>query len=621
MIGLTRLFSPLLSLRRILPILWLSSRRWTLWGSGLMLLEVGCGLAVLYLLKQLVDVVTQRLGPAAMEGSATIVLGYVALTGIVSLAYLTARSLSALAREAQGLYVAEHIDREIHAAAVRVDLAFYESPRYHDTLERARAAGNQRPVQVISNLMMLAKNILLLAAVSGLIVTLSPLLLPLLLVAILPALVARLRFNRELFVWQRKRTQMERRSGYLDWLMTSEINAKELRLNQLGDFFRHQYARLRAELRRERLAITARRTRIELLVSWMATLAFFSAMGLLAWRTSEGYNSVGDLVLFLLIFQRVQAMGQELVQQLAKLYEDHLYLGLLFDFLDLEPVLLDPVSPRVLPEPLQEGVRFERVSFHYPGCEGEVLSDVSLAIRPGQVVALVGANGSGKTSLIKLLCRLYDPSRGRITLDGVDIREFGLDDYRCLFSVIFQDYSHYAATARDNIRYGDIHEPEGSPRVEEAASLSGAAPLIEALPAGYDTPLTRIFDEGQELSIGQWQKVALARAFMRRSSIIILDEPTSALDPGAEFTLFENFRERIEHRAALIISHRLSTVRMADVIYVMEDGKISEVGDHDALMFQRGHYWRLFSQQAHYYRETNDEGCGPEEKRENEHLQ
>lgn len=604
---LTRLFAPVLSLRRILPMLWQSSRRWTLLGTALMALEVASGLAVLYLFKQLVDVITGLLASESINGGAGRVLGFVALTGGCTLVFLAARSLAGLAREAQGMLVADHIDRQIHTRAVRADLAFYESPRYFDTLQRAREAGNQRPVQVVTNLMLLARNGLMLMAIVVLMVTINWLMLPVLLIAIVPALLVRIHFTRYLYEWQRRRTQMERRAYYLDWLMTSDINAKELRLNQLGDVLRDQHSELRGQIRRERLGITRRRTRVELAVASIATLAFFGALGFLAWETAEGRNSVGDLVLFLLIFQRAQSMGQELVHQLAQLYEDHLFLGLLFEFLDIRPVIGEPEHPVSVPASPREGVRFEGVGFHYPGTDAPVLKGIDLAIRPGQVVALVGANGSGKTSLIKLLCRLYDPTSGRITLDGVDIREYGLEEYRRLFSVIFQDYAHYATTVRENIRYGDIRQPSDTPAVEAAAIKASADPFIRQLKAGYETPLTRMFDGGQELSIGQWQKVALARAFMHRSSVIILDEPTSALDPGAEAELFENFRERIDHRAALVISHRLSTVRLADYIYVLDRGEIREAGTHEELMRRRGIYCDLFSRQAHHYRDTGGE--------------
>ncbi|MGJ7457400.1 ABC transporter ATP-binding protein [Halomonas sp. RA08-2] len=570
-----------------------------------MALEVGFGLTALYLLKQLVDIVTTLLGneATAPQGMA-LVLQYVALTGGATLAVLVTRALSNLAKEAQALLVADYIDGRVHERAVNADLAFYESPRYFDTLERARESGNQRPAQVIGNLMMLSRNGLMLAAVIVLLVSIDWLLLPILMVAILPGLLVRLHFTRHLYDWQRRRTQMERRAGYLDWLMTSNLHAKELRIYHLGDHLRDQYAKLRGRIRRERLQITQRRTRLEVVVGSVAAVAFFASLAYLAWQTAQGHSSVGDLVLFMLIFQRAQTMGQELVQQLSKLYEDHLYMGLLFEFLDIRPEISEPSHPEAIPETLHEGIRFEKVGFHYPGSKEPTLSDIDLSIRPGQIVALVGVNGSGKTTLIKLLCRLYDPAQGRITLDGVDIRQYSPELYRKLFSVIFQDYSQYAASVKENIHFGDIQSPGGQPSIKTAATNAGADGFICKLSRGYDTALTRMFDDGQEISIGQWQKLALARAFFRKSTFIILDEPTSSLDPEAEFDMFENFRERIHHRGALMISHRLSTVRMADHIYVMDHGRICESGTHKELIDKRGIYYKLFNKQAFHYRDA-----------------
>lgn len=585
-------------------LLWHSSPRWTVIGTTLMVLEVCFGLAVLFWLKRLVDVVTDSLvSDDGLAGQSEILL-YIALTGGCALVFMVCRSASSLAREVQGMQLADHIDREIHSRAVSVDLAFYESPRYADTLQRAKESGSQRPVQVTSNLLMLAKNVLMLSAVAGLVMTIDWRLLPLLLSVILPALGVRLLFTRRLYEWQVRRTQMERRAGYLDWLMTSEHHAKELRLNQLGHYLREQYAELRGRIRRERLRITQHRTWIELAVGCTATLAFFGALTWLLWQATHGYNSVGDLVLFLLIFQRAQVIGQDMVQQVSRLYEDHLYVGQLLAFLDIQPLLVEPKHPLPIPKFPDQGICLECVRFRYPGRENDALQSINITIRPGEIVALVGANGSGKSTLIKLLCRLYDPTAGRITLDGVDIREYGIEAYRRLFSVVFQDYAHYATTARENIRFGDIDQPLDTSAVELAAVRAGAASFIDQLSAGYDTRLTRMFDDGQEISIGQWQKIALARAFMRGSPFIILDEPTSALDPGAEFELFENFRERINHRSALVISHRLSTVRMADYIYVLDQGVIREAGTHEELIQQQGIYDELFSQQAHHYREV-----------------
>ncbi|QVL50044.1 MAG: ABC transporter ATP-binding protein [Thiocapsa sp.] len=601
---LRKLMEPVELLRRVFPLLWRSARGWTLVSTGLILLEVALGLAVLYLIKGLVDRITGLPADGAeLAVDLQPLLLYLGLTGLCTLAYVAARALAGLARETQGMLVADFLDREIHDRAIRADLAFYESPRYFDTLRRAQQFGSQRPAQVVGNLLMLLKNGLMMAGVVLLVMSVDVWLLPLLLIATLPALLVSLRFTRRLYEWRHKRTEMERRAGYLGWLMTSDHHAKELRLNQLGAYLRDRYAELRGLIRREHLGITRHRTQLELAVAALATLAFFGALAYLTVQTADGRNTVGDLALFLLVFQRAQSMGQEVVRQISTLYEDHLYLGVLFEFLDIRPGIQDLENPLPLPNPMHEGIHLDGVSFRYPGTDAWVLKDLEMRIRPGQVVALVGANGSGKTSLIKLLCRLYDPTEGSIRVDGEDARSFAVDDYRALFSVIFQDYARYVESVRENIRFGDIRLPADSPEVERAAIQAGADAFIRRLPAGYDTQLSRMFEQGHEISVGQWQKLALARAFLHRSKVVILDEPTSALDPNAEFELFRDFRSRIEGRAALIISHRLSTIRMADIIYVLDGGMIREHGTHDELIAKRGIYTELFERQAYFYRE------------------
>ena len=612
MVNASKIAPPLKAARRILALLWASSRKWAVLGAVAIVAEIVFGLLTLYLIKGLVDAVTAT-SAGASPGQVDIepVVQAVILTAACSLASLLARALSGFVREAQGLHLSDHVNGMIQSHSIRLDLSFFESSRYFDTLQRARNSGGQRPAQVASNILMLAKNSLLLAGAVALLGSVNGLVLLILAVVLAPALLVRLHFTRKMYDWRRRRTQIEREAAYLDWLITSDVHAKELRIGVLGGFFQRQYMRLREMVRTEQLGIGRRRVGSESLVAMLATVAFFGALGYLAFQTAQGRHSMGDLALFLVVFQRVQSIGQELVQQSSQLYEDTLYLGQLFEYFDIRPVLQEPAVPADLPAPAATHLRLEQVDFTYPGTQKQVLHGIDLEIPAGRIVALVGANGSGKTSLIKLMCRLYEPSAGRITLDGRDIRDFELAEYRRVFSVIFQDFARYASTVNENIRFGDIRLPADSPRIREAAINAEADTFIQLMAQGYDTRLTRMFDGGAELSHGQWQRLALARAFAAGSRVLVLDEPTSALDPAVEFDLFRDFKARIGDRSALVISHRLSTIRQADFIYVLDEGVIREKGTHDELMAKGGTYAQLFQKQAYFYRSGDGSGGAP----------
>lgn len=584
---------------QVLHLLSYSSRRLTVTAGLVTLTEAGFAILALWLIKALIDALSA--GEAITDARHVFVL--LTLTGLATLAAQVIQSWGNLLRIQQGMVVADYIDREIHDRAITVDLGFYESPAYFDSLQRARAAGTQRPAAMVATVLGLAKALIFLVAVLIMLAGIEWRLLPALLLAVLTALVVRLIFTRRLFEWQRGRTQLERRAAYFDWLLTSDIHAKELRLHDLGAFFREAYSGLRRQIRTEQLRIERTRAFAEVGVSIVGSAVFVGAIAWLVLRTMAGGFTLGDLVLFVLLFRRAEQSGRETVGALSRLYDDQLYLGQLFSFLEVQPQLTAPAKPLPIPETLDEGLRLEGVSFAYPQTDrGEALSEIDLHLPPGKLVALVGENGSGKTTLIKQMTRLYDPDRGRVTLDGIDVRQFDPVAYRRLFSVIFQDFAKYAASAEENIWYGDAGHPLDPERILDAGERSGADSFLRDLPQGYDTPLSRAFDDGTELSIGQWQRVALARAFLPESRFIIMDEPTSAVDPAAEMELFDTLRERIGGRGALIISHRLSTIRHVDYTYVLEKGRIAEHGSHDDLVRRGGVYGDLFGRQAAYFK-------------------
>ncbi len=341
----------------------------------------------------------------------------------------------------------------------------------------------------------------------------------------------------------------------------------------------------------------------ELVTQTGTTIALFGAYVFIAYCAVRGSISLGDLVMYFQALQRGQAFLQEMLRSLAGLYEDSLFLSSYYEFLDLERKVVDPPRPTPVPRPMRSGIKFDRVSFRYPQSGRSVLEDITLTIRPGEVSALVGENGSGKTTLVKLLCRLYDPTEGTISIDGIDLRRFAAAELRQQISIVFQDYVHYHATAREKVWwFGNVDLPPDATRIKAAAGQAGADEVIARLPHGYDTVLGKRFEEGEELSMGEWQKVAVARAFLRDAQILVLDEPTSALDAKAEYEAYSKFRELVTGRTAILISHRLSTVKMADCVYVLERGRIVERGTHDELMLRGGTYAHLFETQPRQYR-------------------
>jgi ATP-binding cassette subfamily B protein len=581
---------------------WQSAPGWTLASFVLLIVQGVLPLLLLYLMKLVVDAVTTGLAAPDKGVAFRQVALLIGLMGAVTLVGALCRSLAGLVSEAQSQVVTDHMSDILHAKSIEVDLEYYESAQYYDTLHRAQQEAPYRPTRIVNGLVQVGQNGISLLAMAGLLFSFHWGVAAVLFAAVVPGVLVRLRYAGKMYRWQRQRTPTERHAWYFHWLLTGDVHAKEIRLFDLGPLFIRRFRDLRQQLRRERLEIATKRSVAELVTQASATLAIFGSYAFIAYRTVQGTITLGDLVMYYQAFQRGQGFLQEMLGGLAGLYEDNLFLSNLYEFLDLKPKVVEPHHPRPVPQPLQTGIVFDRVSFQYPTGTRKVLEDITLTIRPGEHIALVGENGAGKTTLIKLLCRLYDPTEGIITFDGLDLRQFETAALRREISVIFQDYARYHLTARENIWFGDVDLPPDDERIIAAARDSGADGLITGLPQGYETTLGKWFEDGEELSIGEWQKVALARAFLRDVQIIVLDEPTSALDAQAEYEVFNKFRQLAEGRTAILISHRFSTVRLADHIYVLENGRISESGTHDELVRRGGRYARLFETQAQYYR-------------------
>ena len=579
--------------QRLVPALrlaWRSSPGWTMAKLSLLVVQGLQPLLQIYLVKLLVDAVTGQpeitASPELLNQSRPLLIGL----AIVLLTGMIANALSELVTSSQAQKVSDYMRGILHAKSVEIDLSYYENPRYHDTLQRAQKEATYRPNQILKRLALVGQNGILLVAMVGLLLTLHWGITSALLIAIIPTVLVRLYYTRKLYAWQRTWTPVERKSAYLSWLLTGDQFAKEIRLFGLGELFSQRFNRLRSQLYQAKCKLMAWRSLSFLAANMVAGLMVGAIYGFILYQALQGVLKLGDLVLYHQALQRGQSALKSFIAGLSGLHEDNLFLSNLYEFLDLHPQIVTSAQPKFCPPVKEQGITFENVGFQYEGTSRQALQDLSFTINPGETVALVGENGSGKTTLIKLLCRLYDPTQGRITLNGIDLRDLDVDHLRQQISVIFQDYAKYHLSAQDNIWLGNIHLPPQDERVMAAAQHAGAHDVITQLPNGYDTMLGKLFHGGEELSIGQWQKVALARAFLRQSQVIVLDEPTSAMDPKAEYELFSKFRELIKDQSAVLITHRLSTVKMADRIYVMDKGRIVENGTHQELMDYQGTY-------------------------------
>ena len=594
-----------LQIGRALRLVRRTAPGWTLINLLLVTAQSALPVAALYLIKRILDTVTEGLAASEPVAAFQPVLWWVALAALVALLTTLLRSLTEYTTLGQSQQVTDKVASILHAQSIAVDLAYYEDPNYYNTLQRAQQEAPYRPTSIVNGLIDIVKNSLSLLGILGLLLSLNWALVVILFAAAIPGVVVRLVNSKRLYAFTRAQTEKERRAWYYHLLMTSNIFAKELRLFNMGSLFNTRFQDLRGQIRSGRLKIARVRAASEFFAQALTTLALFGTLAWIAHQVLLGQVTLGDLMVYYLGFQNGLSFLQGALQGLSGLYEDNLFLTDLYQFLDLQPSVTAPVRPQPLPPLLPCKIEVRNLGFTYTSRDEAALHGINLDIEPGEVVALVGENGSGKSTMVKLLCRLYDPTEGAIYVDGVDLREYDPVTWQRQFSVTFQDYAHYAMTVSQNIWLGDTESPPDDTLIAEAAHKSGAARMIERLPQGYQTMLSHWFEKGQELSEGEWQKIALARAFWHQAHFLILDEPTASLDPLAEKEIFDNFRQMLDGRSVILISHRFSTVKMADRIYVLDQGRIVEVGDHTALMRQGGLYARLYSAQAKNYQTPN----------------
>jgi ATP-binding cassette subfamily B protein len=486
--------------------------------------------------------------------------------------------------------------------ALDLDLSHFENAEYYDKLQNARREADWRSLQIVNGGFFLIQNIITLVSFAGLLIRFSPWLAAILFLATLPAFLAQTQYAELSFRVISWRAPEARRLHYLEHLLTDYEAVKEVKLFNLGEPLLGRYADLFWKFLREDQSIAQRRSLASFTWGLLATLSYYGAYAWIVWRAVGNTITLGDMTLYIGIFRSSQNMFEGILYGLTGLYENGLFMSNLFAFLELTPSMRVAASPLLPPKDITRGIEFRNVSFKYEGHDEYALHNVNIHIEPHEKIALVGPNGAGKTTLIKLLTRLYDPTEGQILLDGVDLRDYDLRELRQRIGVIFQDFVRYHLAASDNVGFGQIEALEDRPRIVNASEKSGAHSIINTLPQKYDTVLGRWFSKGRDLSGGEWQKIALARAFMRDCEVVVLDEPTAALDAENELRVFQQFRKLTEEKIAVIISHRFSTVRMADRIFVIEEGRVTEEGSHESLLELGGLYAKLFTLQAESYK-------------------
>jgi ATP-binding cassette subfamily B protein len=498
-------------------------------------------------------------------------------------------SLGAWVRAVQGELVQDHITGLVHRQALRLDLGAFDRPETYDLLHRAGDAAVGRPALLLESLGAVLQHGLTLAVLAVFIAGYAPWLPLLLLGSALPGLWVVGNYVLREHEWRVENVVNERRAAYFSWLLTERESAAEVRLFDLGPHLREAFGRVRAGLRDGHLGLARAELRAELAASLVAWCGGLAGMTWMLLRASRGLAKLGDLVLCYQAFQQGQGLLRSLLENAGQIYRTTLSLEGLFGFLALEPAVVAPPGPAPVPAPLRQGIRFENVTFSYPGSARTALAGLSIALDAGRVTAVVGHNGSGKSTLVRLLCRFHDPQQGRVLLDGVDLRRLEPAELRRRITVLFQQPVHYHATAAENIAMGDLAASPDAAGIAAAARAAGADGIVGGLPQGYATQLGRWFG-GAELSVGEWQRLALARALLRDAAIVVLDEPTSAMDSWAETAWLARLRDITAGRTALIITHRFTTAMHADTIHVLDAGRVVESGTHAGLVAGGGHY-------------------------------
>lgn len=608
--GMRERFGALRNVPPFLRLIWNTSPFLTVTTLVLRLVRALLPIATLYVGKLIIDEVVRLVQlpstPDTLSGwweSGTLgpLLGLLALEFLIAIASDVFGRLVSLVDSLLSEQFVNATSIRLMEHAAKLDLEDFEDSELQDKLERARRQTMGRSY-LMTQLFGQAQDVVTIVTFALGLILYAPWLIVLLIVALVPAFLGEAHFNAASYSLDYARTLERRVIDYVRLTGAGVETAKEVKMFGLNAFLIERYRQLADKFYRDNRQLAIRRAGWGSVLTAIGTLGYYAAYFYIAWRTVTGVLSIGDLTFLAGSFRRLRNLLEGLLIGFSQMAGQALYLNDLFSFFEIEPEIVSPPNPRPFPVPIREGFVFENVGFRYPGAEHWAVRNLNFALKAGEVLALVGENGAGKTTLVKLLTRLYDPDEGRILLDGHDLREYDLNEVRANMGVIFQDFVRYHMTARENIAVGRIEAMGDEERISDAARRSLADAVIERLPAGYDQLLGKRFRTGVDLSGGEWQKIALARAYMRDAQLLVLDEPTASLDARAEFQVFQRFKELSEGKTAVLISHRFSSVRMADRILVLADGQVEAMGTHEELLEQRGRYAELFEMQAAGYR-------------------
>lgn len=604
--SLSEQLSALKNLPKFIQLIWNTNKSLTIWNIILRLFASLLPLAILYVGKEIIDSIVLLIESPELDRSYLWKM-FAIEAGLAIFQILLGQAISLIDGLLGDLF-SNKVSEDIIRHAATLDLYQFENAEFYDKMERARQQTTSRTVLLSLVLTQLQELISLISLGVGLVIF-SPWLILLLVLAVIPSLIGELHFNMRSYSMTRSWTQERRELDYLRYLGASNESAKEVKIFGLAGHLARQFGTLADKYFQANKKLAISKSTWAGIFSALGTLAYYGAYVVIIIQTISGLISLGTLTFLAGSFKRMQSGLQGIMLRFSQISSHSLYLSDLFDFFNIEPEIVDNPEMIPFPEVMKIGFRFENVSFKYPDSDRYAIRDLSFSIDAGEKIALVGENGAGKTTLIKLLARLYDPSEGNIYVDDINLKEIELSSLRKNIGIIFQDFIRLNFTARENIAIGNIdfvnsengHNGVLDTRIEEASQKSLASEVISTLPGGLDQMLGRRFDNGTDLSGGQWQKIALARAYMREAQLLILDEPTSALDARAEHQVFERFTELMDGKSAVIISHRFSTVRVADRILFLENGQLVEEGSHEELMHLNGRYAELYSLQAKGY--------------------